>query len=206
MLVTTGQLFKIMAIVINGSGTITGLSVGGLPDGTVDADTLADGAVTAAKRGSGSILQFKPFTHTTAGSFTSGDESTGLAGSITPISSSNKIFILANQWVWSDTGSGENQYGPSLWIQRSTNATAIDNGDWVNLSDANDETFGWNYNNENNSGSGELMAPFMHYDNPSVTSLVWYRMRAGRFTANTSYVKPQEDGRGSFMYLMEIAA
>jgi|7_EtaG_2_1085326.scaffolds.fasta_scaffold15783_2 hypothetical protein len=41
MLVTTGQLFKIMAIVINGSGTITGLSVGGLPDGTVDTDTLA---------------------------------------------------------------------------------------------------------------------------------------------------------------------
>ena len=33
-----------MAIVINGSGTVTGLSVGGLPDGTVDADTLASGA------------------------------------------------------------------------------------------------------------------------------------------------------------------
>ena len=30
-----------MPIVINGSGTVTGLSVGGLPDGTVDADTLA---------------------------------------------------------------------------------------------------------------------------------------------------------------------
>jgi len=32
-----------MAIVINGSGTVTGLSVGGLPDGTVDSDTLASG-------------------------------------------------------------------------------------------------------------------------------------------------------------------
>ena len=30
-----------MAIVINGSGTVTGLAVGGLPDGTVDAGTLA---------------------------------------------------------------------------------------------------------------------------------------------------------------------
>lgn len=30
-----------MPITINGSGTITGLSVGGLPDGTVDTDTLA---------------------------------------------------------------------------------------------------------------------------------------------------------------------
>ena len=30
-----------MPIVINGTGTVTGLSVGGLPDGTVDRDTLA---------------------------------------------------------------------------------------------------------------------------------------------------------------------
>ena len=32
-----------MAIVINGSGTVTGLAVGGLPDGSVDSDTLASG-------------------------------------------------------------------------------------------------------------------------------------------------------------------
>ena len=38
-----------MAIVINGSGTVTGLAVGGLPDGTVDTDTLANTTVTAAK-------------------------------------------------------------------------------------------------------------------------------------------------------------
>jgi len=33
-----------MAITINGNGTITGISVGGLPDGIVDADMLASGA------------------------------------------------------------------------------------------------------------------------------------------------------------------
>jgi len=39
-----------MAIGINGtSNTITGLAVGGLPDGTVDADTLASNAVSTAK-------------------------------------------------------------------------------------------------------------------------------------------------------------
>ena len=38
-----------MAIAINGSGTVTGISVGGLPDGSVDADTLASNAVTAGK-------------------------------------------------------------------------------------------------------------------------------------------------------------
>jgi len=38
-----------MAVVINGSGTVTGLAVGGLPDGTVDEGTLAADSVTAAK-------------------------------------------------------------------------------------------------------------------------------------------------------------
>tara|TARA_A100000171_G_C2060778_1_gene109859 strand:+ start:55 stop:675 length:621 start_codon:yes stop_codon:yes gene_type:complete len=39
-----------MPIAINGSaGTITGISTGGLPDGCVDTDTLANNAVTAAK-------------------------------------------------------------------------------------------------------------------------------------------------------------
>ena len=38
-----------MAIVINGSGTVTGLSVGGLPDGTVDAGTVAADVATQAE-------------------------------------------------------------------------------------------------------------------------------------------------------------
>jgi hypothetical protein len=37
-----------MAIVINGSGTVTGLSVGGLPDGTVDSGTIATGTIVDA--------------------------------------------------------------------------------------------------------------------------------------------------------------
>ena len=32
-----------MPITLNGSGTVTGISVGGLPDGIVDGDTLASG-------------------------------------------------------------------------------------------------------------------------------------------------------------------
>jgi hypothetical protein len=44
-----------MAIVINGSGTVTGLAVGGLPDGTVDSDTLASNAVVTGKIADGTI-------------------------------------------------------------------------------------------------------------------------------------------------------
>ena len=37
-----------MAIVINGSGTLSGLAVGGLPDGTVDSGTIATGTIVNA--------------------------------------------------------------------------------------------------------------------------------------------------------------
>ena len=55
-----------MPITINGDGTITGLAVGGLPDGCVDADTLAtgaavpaDGSITTAKLANGAATQDK---------------------------------------------------------------------------------------------------------------------------------------------------
>lgn len=68
-----------MAISLNGStGEITGVSVGGLPDGIVDTDLLADGAVTAAKVGykgfaSYAIICDEKANDTAGGAFTSGD-------------------------------------------------------------------------------------------------------------------------------------
>ena len=61
-----------MPVTINGNGSITGLAVGGLPDGCVDTDTLASGAVTntkvnnsaaiaGSKLGAGSIIQVQTF-------------------------------------------------------------------------------------------------------------------------------------------------
>ena len=78
-----------MPITLNGNGTVTGLAVGGLPDGTVDADTLAAGV-------GGKILQVKQAVKTDA--FTSSASTadiTGLSVNITPSSSSNKIYIIA---------------------------------------------------------------------------------------------------------------
>ena len=55
-----------MPVTINGDGTISGLAVGGLPDGSVDADTLAagaavpaDGSITTAKLANGSVTSGK---------------------------------------------------------------------------------------------------------------------------------------------------
>ena len=90
-----------MPITINGNGTITGLSVGGLPDGCVDRDTLAAGA-------KGSILQVKSSLKTDtwdSGDSTSWQDISGTdeAGSgsvwevnITPTSASSKILVNWN--------------------------------------------------------------------------------------------------------------
>jgi len=48
-----------MPITINGDGSITGLAVGGLPNGSVDADSLAANAVTSAKLASGAVSTAK---------------------------------------------------------------------------------------------------------------------------------------------------
>ena len=52
-----------MAVTIDGDGTITGVSVGGLPDGIVDTDMLAADAVTDAKQSlSGAAKAWVKFT------------------------------------------------------------------------------------------------------------------------------------------------
>ena len=66
-----------MPIAINGSGTVTGISVGGLPDGIVDNDTIAADAVTAAKIGSKTFTSYAIIADVKAsnadgGTFTSG--------------------------------------------------------------------------------------------------------------------------------------
>lgn len=97
-----------MAIAINGSGTVTGLLVGGLPDGTVDADTLASNAVTAGKLASGvggKILQVVGNTQTYSSSTTTTSTSytnltTTLNTSITPSASSSKIFVIMSAPIY----------------------------------------------------------------------------------------------------------
>ena len=84
-----------MAITINGNGTVTGISVGGLPDGIVDTDMIAANAVTAAKRGAGAILQVVNAVYSAAASFTTSGstfQDTGLTASITS-SNNNKILV-----------------------------------------------------------------------------------------------------------------
>ena len=87
-----------MPITINGDGSITGLAVGGLPDGCVDTDTLANSAVTGAKQGAGSVIQVVQTVKTDT--YASGSlsphttaSSNAIEVSITPTNASNKLMI-----------------------------------------------------------------------------------------------------------------
>ena len=108
-----------MAIVINGSGTVTGLAVGGLPDGTVDAGTLAtnsvdsaeliDGSIdtahiaanqiTSAIMPTGSVLQVVSSTQTRALTTSSATYVTVGSLAITPSSTSSKIMVSYNSGI-----------------------------------------------------------------------------------------------------------
>ena len=91
-----------MPIGINGSGTVTGVSVGGLPDGIVDTDMLAANAVTAAKTTVPGIVEVDQWILTAAktsnGDITSNLARNTLSGSGAPfgtgMSESSGIFTF----------------------------------------------------------------------------------------------------------------
>jgi len=80
-----------MPIVLNGSGTVTGISAGGLPDGIIQAADLASGV-------GGKILQVVQTLKTDTTSYNTIDtwaDISGMSVSITPSSASNKILVTA---------------------------------------------------------------------------------------------------------------
>ena len=116
-----------MPITINGNGTVTGLAVGGLPDGIVDADTLAANAVTSGKLASGvggKVLQVLQDTKTDDYGVTSSGTTTytipGLEQAITLSNASNKVLVVVNLNVNNYTGSYNGQH---WWLNRVTDGS-----------------------------------------------------------------------------------
>ena len=173
-----------MPIGINGSaGTITGVSTGGLPDGSVDADTLASNAVTAAKLASGvggKILQFQYASQDTnlpetgSGSIvaSSSDEKVDITSlSITPSSTSSKIFVMAR--ISSTAyGSGGKPYG-GIYIYRGSSSSGTE----IRRADAGH----W-------SGPQYVsisMSPWV-LDSPNTTSSTTYTLELARWASTTT--------------------
>ena len=110
-----------MPVTINGDGSITGLSVGGLGSGVVNTATLANGAATQSKRtyAAGEVIQTQSFIFTSVTeSFNSKAwHATSVTKQITPTSSSNKILVMATLTAGNEAV-GE---GSAFKVMRSVN-------------------------------------------------------------------------------------
>ena len=161
-----------MPITINGSGTVTGLSAGGLPDGSITSDDIAAGAVTAAKLAAGAggkILQVVSTTKTDkfATNSTSYVDVTGLSVSITPSSVSNKILVIVNLSGASYTNTG----GQWNLVRGSTNIAV------GTTSAATRQVTGSFYNGQSESAYQSLFLHMTHLDSPSTTSATTYKVQ-----------------------------
>jgi hypothetical protein len=99
-----------MAITINGSGTVTGISAGGLPDDCITTADIAANAVTTAKLGtneaSGLAKAWVNFDGVTAGTFAGGTSTVSrTAGSTTAtVTTTNAHGLITGNSVWALTG------------------------------------------------------------------------------------------------------
>ena len=192
-----------MPVTINGDGSITGLAVGGLPDGSVDADTLASNAVTSAKLASGaitrsalpagSVLQTVQVTTTTQteNAFTSAQ--TFLTASITPTDSNNKILVNVN------CGGCGSRNTSTFWRMRIKRDGSLLRGV---------ASYIGGYGRD--SGAEEYPS-CSFLDSPNTTNAITYTLQGNRVSGSANCYFNHNDSSGtnsqaqSSMTLMEIA-
>ena len=96
-----------MPITIAGSGTITGLSAGGLPANSITAASIADGAVTSAKVAAGAVVQTVTETNSTASQKPSGNDAWtafGPSPTITVTGSNDVLVIISSSAIALNNG------------------------------------------------------------------------------------------------------
>jgi hypothetical protein len=185
-----------MAITINGSGTISGITAGGLPDGVITADDLAAGV-------GGKVLQVVQGTPLSADASTTTSGSwvdTGAAVAITPSSSSSKVLIIATGNA-TNTNSGAYTNGV-FTIERDIASGGYSDILLATSVDGGGNVYGGATLNHYN-GATELAAAINMslLDSPSTTSLCTYRISM-RIVAGYGTTKLN---KGSRLIAMEIA-
>jgi hypothetical protein len=165
----------------------------GITDGTiVNADINASAAIAGTKlSGAGKVLQVVQATYssTTSSSSTTYAD-TGLTASITPSSSSNKIFVLVHQnGVYKNSGNANNSVSLKL-LRGSTDISLF--GEYTGY-------------------TGTALAlqigsnSIAYLDSPATTSSTTYKTQFRNTFSATASVSVQQDAQMSTITLMEIA-
>jgi len=179
-----------MAITINGgTGVITGVSVGGLPDGIVDADMIASGVagkilqVVSADSGSSSTI-----------SGTTSWTDTGHSASITPSATSSKIWVMITiGGIYQATANQGFSYYTSIY-RDSTNLGSSTSGLTA--------TYCFGMSNYTNIFTRAMTMSKL--DSPSTTSAVSYKLY--QRTAQSACGFILNDSGTTTITLMEIGA
>lgn len=146
-----------------GDTTITGLGVGGLPSGTVNATSLAAGAARA-NFGAGAVLQVIQATNNTTYTISGSGNFTGLEITITPASTSSRFLLICGLGQIS-----QNSGGSTMAFNFSRNGTSLN---FINLGTHN----GVAAFVDNNSNLAPIMPFFSQIDSPATTSAITYRV------------------------------
>ena len=176
-----------MTVTINGSGTIGGISVGGLNDNIITKNEMATGGAWAP---AGTVLQVVQATYNTITSTSSVSYVTsGLSASITPSSSSSKILVRYSI----PTGSSNSSAQATSTIYRNSTNLAI--------ATLNNQGFSQMYASATqmqSSSSGEFL------DSPATTSATTYTVYIA--STNGGQVQYFPNNVTGSITLMEIAA
>jgi hypothetical protein len=192
-----------MPMTLSGDGTITGLAAGGLPDASITAADLATGAARA-NFGAGAVLQVVSTTKTDTFSSSSGswNDVTGLSVSITPTSSTSRIFVMYSLM----TGVTGSQF-PMMRLVR--NSTAISVGDASGVRQQV-SSVAWS----SGANNVTMMQSMNFLDSPATTSSTTYKLQTIATASETVFVnRNARDDNGSYepravstITVMEIAA
>ena len=200
-----------MRVTINGNGSITGLSVGGLGSGVVNSTTLADGAATGSKLGTGSIIKVLQTvkTDTFSRNGSSWGDITGMNQSITPISTSSKVFVMVDLKIGADHGDSDYNFK----IVRGSTDIYIGDADG---SKRRSSMGTGSYGKPSNTADGQYrleQVSLMFLDSPSTTSATTYKVQIINVGGRTNYINRNHHNgdtaatprTASSITLMEIA-
>tara|TARA_R100000234_G_C4941534_1_gene153186 strand:+ start:174 stop:806 length:633 start_codon:yes stop_codon:yes gene_type:complete len=210
-----------MPVSINGNtGVITGLAVGGLPDGIIQTADLADDAVTIAKlsttgtasgstflrgdgafaeAGGGKLLQAVTASSTSA-TFVYGTTfaDSGLSATITPSATGSKVLVFVTQHFIIRRSSSA--FGGSITLYRGSTKLTND----INGSDPYKihlNITGASYVEQQNDFN------VTYLDSPNTTSATTYKTMIGAaYGNNGALTGVSNDGTASYMTLLEIGA
>ena len=187
-----------MPIAINGNGTLTGISAGGYPDGSVTAADLASTldlsgkTVTLPSGAGGKVVNYSisSFYSTQESTTSTSYVDTSFTATYTPASSSNKVLLIHQFQDGARRG-----YGHYYDIKRTIGATT------TQLGSSYTQGIIGSYSSANDSNR---LGQIVWLDSPATTSEITYRLiHKAQSTSYVQYV--YNNSQPAFYLFLELA-